>query len=152
MEIINFISTHDAIFELALGFGFVFLVELILSKCRSAKNASPFVHFVLCTTFTYAFTIMKELVEFFIDFYSPNTSLQNFGYVPADDILLYRLFGQGSAQVEQYPVLDTDFDFIFMIIGCAVAGSVLLTVKTLKEKKNAGKISKDERETEAVCA
>lgn len=130
---------HDSFFELLLGFALIFASNLIINIFSSGKKAPPLVRLILCTAFTYGISVIRELFQFFSDYYNEDSVLQDYSYCPDEDMLFFKLFGCGSAQTGQYALMDTDLDFLCMMIGCAAGGGLLLLIYTLKAKRQAVK-------------
>lgn len=152
MEIIKFIYKYDGFFELFLGFALIFIGNAVISRSRTGKNAPPLLRFILCTAFTYGVSVIREIAQFFLDYYKEDSALQDYNYVPEENMLFFELFGHGSAQAGQFPLLDTDLDFLCMIAGCALGGGLLLLCSLRKEKKKAERTEDNETKAEVVSA
>ena len=150
LNIMGLLLKYDGFFELFLGFALVFLGSVVLDRFRSGKNAPPLLRVVFCTAFTYGVSVIREMIQFFLDYYNEDSALQDYNYVPDEDMLFFKLFGQGSAQAGQYHVMDTDLDFLCMMLGCALGGGLLLILAERKEKKKAKKAMENERKAESL--
>ena len=150
LQFINILEKHDTAIEIVLGFLIIFAGDLIINLFRKGKKITPFMRVLLCTAFTCGVSVIKELAEFFCDYYFENSEWQNYSYVPEADIFLFRIFGAGAGNVGQYHVMDTDFDFMCMLLGCAAGGGLLLLVSSIKEKNKRKKEEKNAEPTEKL--
>ena len=150
MDMIKILTRYDGVIEVLLGFALIFAGNALVNRFRSGKNAPPLLRLVLCTAFTYGVSVIRELTQFFLDYYNEDSALQDYNYVPDEDMLFFELFGQGSAQAGQYHVMDTDLDFLCMMLGCAVGGGLLLILAERKEKKKAKKAIENETKAESL--
>lgn len=111
------IQLAGGIFSGALGY----YIATALSKPKT-KNESLFVTF-----FTFCFagtvTIFRKLSEFFSDFLF-GTELCHVEFVE-DNHWLYEVFGFAMSPYEQRPLLDTDEDFFFSIVGGVISAAVV---------------------------
>ncbi len=119
-SVIEMYPEYDILLQLAGGaFGGAlgYYIALALRKPTN-KNEFTFVSF-----FTLAFggtvTYFRKLTEFFIDFYK-GTNLCHTEFVE-DSHWLYHVFGMGMSPYEQRPLLDTDEDFIFSLVGVIIS-------------------------------
>ncbi|MBQ3136674.1 MAG: hypothetical protein IJB74_04240 [Clostridia bacterium] len=121
-----FIQFVGGLFSGALGY----YITMAMRKPQS-KNESLFVtFFTLC--FSGTVTILRKLAEFFSDFLF-GTNLCHVEFVE-DSHWFYRLFGFAMSPYEQRPLLDTDEDFIFSIIGGVISAAVVYLKFRMKSK------------------
>ncbi len=122
-----FIQLTGGIFSGALGY----YVAMALRTPKN-KNESLFVTF-----FTFCFagtvTIFRKLTEFFSDFLF-GTNLCHVEFVE-DNHWFYQVFGFAMSPYEQRPLLDTDEDFFFSIIGGVISVAVVYLRFRLKSKE-----------------
>jgi len=122
-----FIQLVGGIFSGALGY----YIAMALRTPKN-KNESLFVtFFTLC--FSGTVTIFRKLTEFFSDFLL-GTNLCHVEFVE-DNHWLYQVFGFAMSPYEQRPLLDTDEDFIFSIIGGVLSAAVVYLKFRLKSKE-----------------
>ncbi len=121
------IQLTGGLFSGALGY----YVAVALRKPKT-KNESLFVTF-----FTFCFagtvTIFRKLTEFFSDFLF-GTNLCHVEFVE-DNHWLYEVFGFFMSPYEQRPLLDTDEDFFFSIIGGLLSSAVVYLKFRVKSKE-----------------
>ena len=121
------IQLAGGIFSGALGY----YIAMALRTPKN-KNESLFVTF-----FTFCFsgtvTIFRKLTEFFSDFWF-GTNLCHVEFVE-DNHWLYRICGLAMSPEAQRPLLDTDEDFIFSIIGGVLSAAVVYLKFRLKSKE-----------------
>lgn len=144
----SFLTEYDTVLEIVIAFCLVFLGNFVLSKTKTGKNTPPLLRFIFCTAFTYFATVVREMVQFFMDYYIPSSWLQDYGFVPDESFFFFKIFGKGAFGVNQYPVYDTMLDFLMMIIGCAIGGGVLLLIYAKKQKNE--KVKENDTETQAI--
>lgn len=137
MKIFDLIAVYDGIFELLLGFALIFIGNLFMNFFRSGKNAAPPARVFFCMSFTFGISVLREMIQFFSDYFNEESNLQDYSYVPEENMLFFEIFGQGSAQAGQYHVMDTDLDFLCMFLGCVLGGGLLLFLSVRKAKKKA---------------
>ncbi len=101
-------------------------------RTPTAKNESLFVTF-----FTFCFsgtvTIFRKLTEFFCDFFF-GTNLCHVEFVE-DNHWLYETVGFLMSPREQRPLLDTDEDFLFSIVGGVISAAVVYLKFRLKSRE-----------------
>lgn len=122
-----FIQLVGGIFSGALGY----YIAMALRTPKN-KNESLFVTF-----FTFCFsgtvTIFRKLTEFFSDFLF-GTDLCHVEFVE-DNHWLYQVFGFAMSPYEQRPLLDTDEDFFFSIVGGVLSAAMVYLKFRLKSKE-----------------
>lgn len=119
----------------ALGY----YIALALRK-PTTRNEFTFVSF-FTLSFGGTVTIFRKLTEFFIDFYR-GTNLCHTDFVE-DSHWLYRVFGFGMSPYEQRPLLDTDEDFVFSLIG-VIAATAVSFLNNLLRNRNLFKSEKSD--------
>ena len=144
MEIMKLLSEYDNLIEFTLGILLIFIADFILNRSKSGKDVIPLVRVLFCTAFTYTVSIVRELIEFFADYYIPGFALREYNGISDGDMKTAEFFG-GLIKDYQYPLADTMFDFIFMAVGCAVGGAVLFVIYSVKSRKTG----KDKNDTKA---
>ncbi len=121
------VQLAGGIFSGAAGY----YIAMALRKPRE-KNECLFVTF-----FTFCFagtvTILRKLTEFFSDFLF-GTNLCHVEFVE-DNHWLYNVFGLAMSPNEQRPLLDTDEDFIFSIVGGVLSAAVVYLRFRLRSKE-----------------
>ncbi len=121
------IQLTGGIFSGALGY----YIAMAL-RTPKTKNESLFVTF-----FTFCFsgtvTIFRKLAEFFSDFLF-GTNLCHAEFVE-DNHWFYETFGFFMSPYEQRPLLDTDEDFIFSVVGGVLSALVVYLKFRLKSKE-----------------
>ena len=125
---------YDLIIQLAGGVFSGALGYYIAMALREPKNKNESL-FVTFFTFCFAgtVTIFRKLTEFFSDFLF-GTNLCRAEFVE-DSHWFYQAFGFAMSPNEQRPLLDTDEDFIFSIIGGVLSAAVVYLRFRLKRKE-----------------
>lgn len=124
---------NDILFELVFGFIGVFVGWLIVTTIKKpqTKNEINFsVSLSMCISGT--LVILKEIAEFFIDFFT-GSNLLKADFVE-DDHWLYRLLGFGMSPYEQRPLLVTDEDMLLSLLSTLLTTAMLYLYLRLKNK------------------
>ena len=124
---------NDILFELVFGVIGVLAGWLIVKAIKKpqTKNEINFsVSLSMCISGT--LIILKEIAEFFIDFFT-GSNLLKADFVE-DDHWLYRLLGFGMSPYEQRPLLDTDEDMILSILTTLLTTALLYLYLRLRNK------------------
>lgn len=79
--------------------------------------------------------IVWEVFEFTYDYFV-GTNLQDFLFNPADDYIVYRVFGK-PVNMAQVPVFDTMIDMITAVLASIPASAILWVRVAHKQKKEA---------------
>lgn len=108
--------------------------------CKKTQCLTNFHRFLFATAFAYIVRILLELVYFFIDYFVPRSKLQGYDQIfPATPrekgTLLYALLGAGQGESHQMPVYHVDYNFLYTMIGAAIAGFALLIYYEIKSRK-----------------
>lgn len=125
---------YDLLIQLTGGLfsGAVGYYAAVALRKPKTKNESLFVTF-----FTFCFagtvTIFRKLTEFFSDFLF-GTNLCHVEFVE-DNHWLYEVFGFLMSPYEQRPLLDTDEDFFFSILGGLLSSAVVYLKFRVKSKE-----------------
>ncbi len=115
------------IFSGALGY----YLACALRKPTKEKEYTFVSFFTFC--FAGTITIFRKLTEFFSDFLF-GTNLCHVEFVE-DNHWFYRVFGFAMSPYEQRPLLDTDEDFIFSILGGVISAAVVYLRFRMKNKE-----------------
>lgn len=129
-------TTANELFAFSYGFFAVFIGDFIIGRTKTASKASPFVRFLLATAFAYTAEVIKDIVFFFIDFYK-GTALQGYNMAPSENILFFKIFGTGQSAADQFPLFFINIGSFDMLLGCAIAGAILWTIRSLLQRKKA---------------
>ena len=123
----------DILFELVFGvFGVLagWLIVKAIKKPQTKNEINFSVSLSMCISGT--LIILKEIAEFFIDFFTGSNLLKT-DFVE-DDHWLYRLFGFGMSPYEQRPLLDTDEDMLLSLLTTLLTTALLYLYLRLKNK------------------
>lgn len=120
------------------GFLTVFAGDVLFGRCRSVKNAAPFVRFLLATAFSYTAAVIRELLMFGIDFFA-GTAFQGYDKLPPENLFFFSLFGKGICNDGQQYVIYQNIGFFYILAGCAVGGGILWGARCLYRRKKAEK-------------
>lgn len=107
-----------------------YYIAMALRKPKTEKECLFVTFFTFC--FAGTVTIFRKLTEFFSDFLF-GTNLCHVEFVE-DKHWLYEVFGFLMSPYEQRPLLDTDEDFIFSIVGGALSMAVVYLKFRFKSK------------------
>ncbi len=120
----NGIGDYDILFELLFGMLGVIIGWFVFKKIKNpqTKNEINFsAVFSMC--FSGTLIILKEVTEFFIDFYK-GTNLLHCEFID-DDHWFFRLFGFGMSPHEQRPLFDTDEDMLLSLLSTLLTTALL---------------------------
>ena len=125
---------YDLLIQLVGGVFSGALGYYIAMALRTPKNKNECL-FVTFFTFCFAgtVTIFRKLTEFFSDFFF-GTNLCHVEFVE-DNHWLYETVGFFMSPREQRPLLDTDEDFLFSIVGGVISAAVVYLKFRLKSKE-----------------
>ena len=143
------ISNWDKFLHLLAGAVVVFigneLVKIFIDEKK--HNVPVLLKSFAASGFSYAAVVIWELVEFFSDYYWPESCNQAYNMTPDPEMLFFKVFGLGAQNEGQWAVFDTDIDMFLAFIGNIVASIVLAVYLHKKEQKKA-----QLREKETVAA
>lgn len=106
------------------------LIVKTIKKPQTKNEINFSVSLSMCISGT--LIILKEIAEFFIDFFT-GSNLLKADFVE-DDHWLFRLFGFGMSPYEQRPLLDTDEDMILSILTTLLTTALLYLYLRLRNK------------------
>ena len=107
---------------------------------KKEHTLTNFHRFLFSTAVAYVVRILLETVYFFIDYFVPGSTLQGYDQVFPDvprekGSPLYILLGAGQGESHQMPLYHVDYNFLYTMIGAAVAGFALLLWYEHKSRK-----------------
>ena len=124
---------NDILFELVFGvIGLLagWLIVKTIKKPQTKNEINFSVSLSMCISGT--LIILKEIAEFFIDFFT-GSNLLKADFVE-DDHWLYRLLGFGMSPYEQRPLLDTDEDMLLSLLATLITTALLYLYLRLRNK------------------
>lgn len=139
-------SEYDILLNILFGAVGVVIGWLFINRIKKPQTKKE-AEFYLCISMCVSGTmiIFKEIVEFFIDFYT-GSNLLHADFVE-DNHWLYRVFGFGMSPEWQRPLLDTDEDMGIALISAILSVSLLFFYIRLKHKALFVKTEKSEIKT-----
>ena len=130
------ISNWDKFLHLLAGAVVVFIGnELLKVFIRSGDKVSPLLRSFSAAGFSYAAVVIWELVEFFSDYYWPESCNQAYNSTPDPDMLFFKVFGLGAQNEGQLAVFDTNVDMFLAFIGNVLASIALAAILSKTEAK-----------------
>lgn len=107
---------------------------------KKEHKLTNFHRFLFSTAIAYIVRTILELIYFFIDYFVPGSTLQGYNQIdPATPrekgTLLYALLGAGQGESHQLPLYHIDYNFLYTMLGAAVAGFALLIWYEVKSRK-----------------
>lgn len=126
---------YDTFLHVLSGFLCVFICYEAVIKAlqKEERPVSGFIASVIGFGMGCFVIIVWEIFEFTYDYFV-GTNLQDFLFNPADDYIVYRVFGK-PADLAQLPVFDTMIDMITAVLSSIPAAAVLWAVVAHKQKK-----------------
>lgn len=133
-EVSEIIFEYDIVTSVIFGVIGVLLGWLIAKGIKKPQSKNE-INFSVCLSLCFSGTlvIFREIIEFFIDFYT-GSNLLKADFVP-DSHWLYRLVGFGKSPYEQRPLLDTDEDMLLSLLGAVFTALILYACQRRKNKE-----------------
>ncbi|MCR4614619.1 MAG: hypothetical protein K5756_00520 [Clostridiales bacterium] len=78
--------------------------------------------------------VLSETIRFFADYLIPGSTLQHYDIQTKPRLLFFMIFGYGTTEADQLPLLPTNLRYYYLAIGTLTAGAVLLAVYEKKSK------------------
>lgn len=134
---------YDSFLHVLSGFLCVFICYDIVIKGMQTeeKPVSGFIASVIGFGMGCFVIILWEIFEFTYDYFV-GTNLQDFLFNPAEDYIVFRVFGKPK-MTEQFPVFDTMTDMILALSASIPAAGILWAHTAYKQKKKNQNLATD---------
>lgn len=126
-----------------------YIYKAFITKERKEKYCtSPLVASYSAFSFSFVIMVFWEIQEFVSDYFIGSQN-QGYYYVPPQDDIWFKIFGQGAnGGAGQFPLWDTMLDMIDATLTTIPSAAILFFVLVLIKKKNEAIVP----EKETVCA
>ncbi|MCH5198388.1 MAG: hypothetical protein J1E34_05725, partial [Oscillospiraceae bacterium] len=151
-----YIPKYDRLQHIFSGFAGViagyYIYKAFISKENRLKYVNPEAATFSATSFSFMIIALWEVQEFISD-YLIGSQNQGYYYVPPENDIFFKIFGDGARRGEgQFPLWDTMLDMIDAAAATAVAGIVLYILLRIIKKKVLEKKELSEQKKEKITA
>lgn len=129
------IAEFDKLMHVLSGGVVVFIGAELLKSFDGHERVSAAIKTFVGVGFSFIVMVMWELIEFFADYYILDSNNQGYYKYPDDSMIFVKIFGYSKNLPDNAPVMDTNVDMFYAVVGCAVCAAILYAVLKRAENK-----------------